>query len=105
MSKILLCELRVRGEERAQRGEALQHAKLPVQEIVRLVPGLEGDASALSKLNSWRLPKLIKIKSDRSQLYRRRFLQGNTRWKALAETYTMHSFAPRSNLKIFVKNR
>ena len=43
-SKILLCGLRVRGEERAQRGEALQHAKLPVQEIVRLVPGLEGAA-------------------------------------------------------------
>ena len=28
-----------------------------------------------------------------------------TRWKALAEIYTMHSFAPLSNLKIFVKNR
>ena len=25
------------------------------------------------------------------------------RWKALAEIYTMHSFAPVSNLKIFVK--
>ena len=31
-------------------------------------------------------------------------LQVNTRWKALAEIYTMHSFAPLSNLKIFVKN-
>ena len=30
----------------------------------------------------------------RSRLYRRRFLQVNTRWKALAEIYTMHSFAP-----------
>ena len=27
------------------------------------------------------------------------------RWKALAEIYTMHSFAPFSMLKIFVKNR
>ena len=62
------------------------------------------DASALSKLNSWRIPKLIKIKSARSRLYRRRFLQVNTRWKALAEIYTMHSFAPLSKLKIFVKN-
>ena len=52
------------------------------------------DASALSKLNCWRLLKLIKIKSARSRLYRRRFLQVNTRWKALAEIYTMHSFAP-----------
>ena len=39
----------------------------------------------------------------RSRLYRSRFLQVNTRWKALAEIYTMHSFAPLSNLKISVK--
>ena len=32
-------------------------------------------------------------------------LQINTRWKALAEIYTMHSFAPFSNLNFFVKNR
>jgi len=68
--------------------------------------GLAGamDASALSKLNSWRLLKLIKIKSARSRLYRSQILQVNTRWKALAEIYTMHSFAPLSNLKISVKN-
>ena len=41
----------------------------------------------------------------RSRLYRRRFLQVNTRWKALAEIYTKHSFAPFSNLNFFVKNR
>ena len=40
----------------------------------------------------------------RSRLYRRQILQVNTRWKALAEIYTMHSFAPLSNRKIFVKN-
>ena len=62
------------------------------------------DASALSKLNSWRLLKLIKIKSARSRLYRSQILQVNTRWKALAEIYTMHSFAPLSDLKISVKN-
>ena len=27
------------------------------------------------------------------------------RWKALAEIYNMHSFAPFSNLNFFVKNR
>ena len=43
-----------------------------------------------------------KLRGARSRLYRRRFLQVNTRWKALAETYTMHSFAPFS---FFVKNR
>ena len=45
-----------------------------------------------------------KLVRARSRLYRRRFLQVNTRWKALAEIYTMHSFAPFFNLKIFVKN-
>ena len=35
-----------------------------------------------------------KLRGARSRLYRRRFLQVNTRWKALAEIYTMHSFAP-----------
>ena len=44
-----------------------------------------------------------KLRGARSRLYRRRFLQVNTRWKALAEIYTMHSFAPFSKLKFFVK--
>ena len=44
-----------------------------------------------------------KLRGARSRLYRRRFLQVNTRWKALAEIYTMHSFAPFSNLEWFVK--
>ena len=35
-----------------------------------------------------------KLRGARSRLCRRRFLQVNTRWKALAEIYTMHSFAP-----------
>ena len=35
-----------------------------------------------------------KLRGARSRLYRRRFLQVNTRWKALAEIYTMDSFAP-----------
>ena len=34
----------------------------------------------------------LKLWKARSRLYRRRFLQVNTRWKA--EIYTMHSFAP-----------
>ena len=46
-----------------------------------------------------------KLRGARSRLYRRRFLQVNTRWKALAEIYTMDSFAPFSNLNFFVKNR
>ena len=39
----------------------------------------------------------------RSRLYQSQNLQVNTRWKALAEIYTMHSFAPFSNLNFLVK--
>ena len=46
-----------------------------------------------------------KLRGARSRLYRRRFLEVNTRWKALAEIYTMHSFALFLNLKISAKNR
>ena len=35
-----------------------------------------------------------KLYNARSRLYRSQILQVNTRWKALAEIYTMHSFAP-----------
>ena len=45
-----------------------------------------------------------KLRRARSRLYRNKFLQINMRWKALAEIYTMHSFAPFSDLNFFVKN-
>ena len=35
-----------------------------------------------------------KLYRARSRLYRSQSLQPNIRWKALAEIYTMHSFAP-----------
>ena len=34
------------------------------------------------------------INENSSRLYRSQILQVNTRWKALAEIYTIHSFAP-----------
>ena len=40
----------------------------------------------------------------RYRLHRSENLHGNMRWKALAEIHTMHSFAPFSTLKIFVRN-
>ena len=46
-----------------------------------------------------------KLYRARSRLYRSRSLQVYTHMKALAEIYTIHSFAPFSMLKIFVKNR
>ena len=59
----------------------------------------------------WRLRRQMKnevnfppkLRGARSRLYRRRFLQVNTRWKALDEIYTMHSFATFFNPKISAK--
>ena len=39
-----------------------------------------------------------KLYTARSRLDRSQILQANMRWKALAEIYTMHSFALLSNL-------
>ena len=77
----------------------------PLLEVKAAGAGAAGAAAPLrSEVNS-ELNFPPKLPGARSRLYRRRFLQVNTRWKALAEIYTMHSFAPFSNLKIFVKNR
>ena len=48
------------------------------------------------------LPRFSKLCEARSRLHRRRCLQVNTRWKALAEIYTMHSVLQLSNLNLFV---
>ena len=45
-----------------------------------------------------------KLNKARYRLYRSQILQENMSWKALAEIYTMHSFAPFSGLNFF-KNR
>ena len=45
-----------------------------------------------------------KLYRARSRLYRSQILQVNSRWRALAEIYRMHSFAPLSSLIFFVKN-
>ena len=44
------------------------------------------------------------LQTARYRLYRSQHLLQNMRWKALAEIYTMHSFAPVSNVKIFRQN-
>ena len=46
-----------------------------------------------------------KLRVARSRLYRRRFLQVNTRWKALDEIYKIYILLHRSDLKISAKNR
>ena len=55
------------------------------------------------KLNDQDQIKIKEINQARSRLYRSQILQENTRWKALAEIYTMHSFAPFSNLNFSLK--
>ena len=45
-----------------------------------------------------------KLYKARSPLYRSQSLQPNIRWKRLAEIYTIHAFAPLSNLQFFVKS-
>ena len=44
-----------------------------------------------------------KLDRARSRLYRSQILQVNMRWKALAEIYTMHSFAQLCNLNFLSK--
>ena len=44
-----------------------------------------------------------KLNKARSQLYRSQILQENMRWKALAEIYTMHSFAQICNRNFLSK--
>ena len=56
------------------------------------------------KLDPWVVEKLKKLNQARSRLYRNQILQENTRLKALAEIYTMHSFASFSNIHFFVKH-
>ena len=45
-----------------------------------------------------------KLDRDRSRLYRGQILQVNVRLKALAEIYTMHSFAQLSVISFFCQN-
>ena len=53
------------------------------------------EAVPLSSLDLGSLALLSsKLVGARFPLYRSQILQENTRWKALAEIYTMHSFAP-----------
>ena len=58
-----------------------------------VVSGKIGDSRRLAL--TWGIwnNRACKLNRARSRLYRRQILQENMRWKALAEIYTMHSFA------------
>ena len=85
-----------------------------VKEVVYLSPFGENAGWAANKnfevLNfnlkfNFKFPRArtFELFRPRSRLYRSQILQVNTRWKALAEIYTMHSFAQLCNL-IFLSN-
>ena len=83
--------------------------RVPTAALLLVVPGLVPDRTGASTVrldgpSGWLAGPLDRAKA-RSRLYRIGILQVNMRLKAVAEIYTMHSFAPFSMLKIFVKNR
>ena len=63
------------------------------------VPGLAHDAQHL-RGDGCCIARSGKLDRARSRLYRGQILQENMRLKALAEIYTMHSFAQLCNLNI-----
>ena len=61
-----------------------------------------------ARMNAWDdccIARSGKLDRARSRLYRGRILQENMRLKALAEIYTMHSFAQLCNLNSVLKFR
>ena len=69
--------------------------------------GLRGTGQDAASATSAQFAAFIagcgKLYTARSRLYRNEILQENMRLKALAEIYTMHSFAQLCNLNFFVK--
>merc|ERR1711904_336910 len=72
---------------------------------LEIPPGLQIRGSKFRSSSSKFRELELQNFTARSRLYRSQILQVNTRWKALAEIYTIHSFAPFPNLNFFVKNR
>ena len=75
-------------------GKLLVHLRPVAQVAAWRVRFSRPDGKHREKLNPWMVEKLRNVNQARSRLYRSQILQINTRWKALAEIYTMHSFAP-----------
>ena len=90
-------ERRARAEREERRGggdpevEREVHARVPLELRAARDEGREPDLASRGSVHGERAGKLY---NARSRLYRSQILQVKTRWKALAEIYTMHSFAP-----------
>ena len=63
------------------------------------------DTSGLTQLSNYLTSKGSFSALSKPNFASKYALELGSIWKALAEIYTMHSFAPFSMLKIFVKNR
>ena len=75
-----------------------------VRECLLLVPEVvEGEAPREVRLARLPRERSGELYRARSPLYRSQILQLNMRLKALAEIYTMHSFAQLCNLKFLSK--
>ena len=90
--------MRHRAEEPHGGSDVLQEDRGPPDRLLHEL----AHARDLGDLGSRRAGKLERA---RSRLHRSQILQVNMRWEALAEIYTMHSFAPFSKLKFLFKNR
>ena len=97
---------------------------LPLDACVRLNPnfqaldplegGIQGSShpyrkrgrnEGIKEANEWWIEFSSKLWGARSRLYRRRFWQVNTRWKALDEIYKIYMLLHRWYLKISAKTR
>ena len=74
--------------------EKAAETRLPTL-FTSIVPWVANKRFEVSKIK-FKFPRArtYELIRARSRRYRSQILQVNTRWKALAEIYTMHSFAP-----------
>ena len=77
----------------AHGGGARGGALSPVLAEIPEIPEMPESARTLVERFDRRGTEPFELYRARSRLYRNEILQENTRWKALAEIFTMHSFA------------
>ena len=102
------CRRRARWESRWRRGGRRRPAsagrRRPASARRTRRPDSRSAPSRRTGARGWRrvtcccIARSGKLDRARSRLYRGQILQENMRWKALAEIYTMHSFAQLFNL-------
>ena len=87
-----------RGARSARVGRVVRRICRSASAERALPPGRPRAERSTRRVRSTRAPTGRELAWGKLGLYRSQILQVNTRWKALAEIYIMHSFAPFSNL-------